>query len=417
PHVARASGARRPRRERERDAALRRGSRGRRRPWRDALLRVPRRARGPPPVPGRRGVQVRNEDGPRRGARPTRRRRPLRTGRPRLRGARRRSGMTGSSPSGVTLAIPCRTDEPALDRTLAAAAASWEHVAGSATTAFEVFVCLNGEGGAAPRGALRRFADEIGAPFAELDANGSPVLPPAGDSRGVVLLVTRRAGKPIAWNVLRRHVRTPLAVFVDADVSFGPDAFPLLLAALEAHPEAILASAKTTCAPRATRFERVMAAPYAIDFPNLSAQLYAARVAGLPATMPEDLIEPERWLELVVGRDAVVREPAARDARRLLPPARPDRDGKGPARPRVSRPRRARRIAAAARRRAPEPRLAGARAARRVPGSPDRGARGRVASLSPRPRGRHLAPSGDDEEMGSGLTTPEAPRAGRGVFA
>jgi len=225
--------------------------------------------------------------------------------------------MTGSSPSGVTLAIPCRTDEPALDRTLAAAAASWEHVAGSATTAFEVFVCLNGEGGAAPRGALRRFADEIGAPFAELDANGSPVLPPAGDSRGVVLLVTRRAGKPIAWNVLRRHVRTPLAVFVDADVSFGPDAFPLLLAALEAHPEAILASAKTTCAPRATRFERVMAAPYAIDFPNLSAQLYAARVAGLPATMPEDLIEPERWLELVVGRDAVVREPAARVAVRL----------------------------------------------------------------------------------------------------
>src|SRR5581483_973326 len=111
------------------------------------------------------------------------------------------------------------------------------------------------------------------------------------------------------------------------------------------------------------------------------------------------------------------RRPASRDARRLLPPARPDRDGKGPARPRVSRPRRARRIAAAARRRAPEPRLAGARAARRVPGSPDRGARGRVASLSPRPRGRHLAPSGDDEEMGSGLTTPEAPRAGRGVFA
>jgi hypothetical protein len=33
--------------------------------------------------------------------------------------------------------------------------------------------------------------------------------------------------------------------------------------------------------------------------------------------MPEDLIEPERWLELVVGRDRLVRIPAARVAVRL----------------------------------------------------------------------------------------------------
>src|SRR5207247_453634 len=53
------------------------------------------------------------------------------------------------------------------------------------------------------------------------------------------------------------------------------------------------------------------------DFPNLSPQLYAARVAPLPPAMPEDLIEPERWLELVLGRDRIVRVPAARVAVRL----------------------------------------------------------------------------------------------------
>jgi hypothetical protein len=61
-----------------------------------------------------------------------------------------------------------------------------------------------------------------------------------------------------------------------------------------------------------------MAAPYGVDFPNLSPQLYAARLAALPAVMPEDLIEPERWLELTVGRERVVRVPAARVA--IRPP-------------------------------------------------------------------------------------------------
>jgi hypothetical protein len=60
-----------------------------------------------------------------------------------------------------------------------------------------------------------------------------------------------------------------------------------------------------------------MAAPYGVAFPNLSPQLYAARVAALPGAMPEDLIEPERWLELVVGREQIVHAPAAEVAVRL----------------------------------------------------------------------------------------------------
>jgi len=224
-----------------------------------------------------------------------------------------------SVPALVTLAIPCRTDEPALGRTLAAALASWRRAPEAATHGLEVVVCLNGEGGARPRADLHAFAAGEGTTLIEVDADAAVAPPPAAPAGPltVVALATRRAGKPIAWNLLRRHARAPMVIFADADVAFTPDAFALLLAALADAPAAALASAKTTCAPRPGLFEGIMAAPYAVDFPNLSAQLYAARLAALPGAMPEDLIEPERWLELVLGRNRIVRVPAARVAVRL----------------------------------------------------------------------------------------------------
>jgi hypothetical protein len=179
-------------------------------------------------------------------------------------------------------------------------------------------VCVNGTGGEGPAAAVRDLARDLGAPLHRVDLDAAGVATSPRDAAVVVVLLeTRRAGKPIAWNALSAHARGELAVFVDADVSFAPDAVPRLLDALVAHPEAALASGKTTCAARPGLFEAVMAAPYAVDFPNLSPQLYAARVARLPATMPEDLIEPERWLELVLGAGAVVRVPEARVAVRL----------------------------------------------------------------------------------------------------
>jgi len=222
------------------------------------------------------------------------------------------------SAGGVTLAVPCRTDEPALGHTLAAARASWAR-APYADQPLEVLVCLNGPGGAAPRADLRAFAATAGVPLVEVDADarGEPAPLGPGTPLRVVALSTARAGKPIAWNLLRAAARGRLAVFLDADVFFVPDALGLLLAALEAHPEAALASGKTTCAPRAGLFEGIMAAPYGVDFPNLSAQLYGARLAALPAAMPEDLIEPERWLELVIGPARVVRVREAQVAVRL----------------------------------------------------------------------------------------------------
>jgi len=222
-------------------------------------------------------------------------------------------------PRGVTLAVPCRTDEPALGRTLAAALASFRRWAGAPAAPLEVLVCLNGPDAGPTLAALCAFAADAGAPLADVDLDAGAPLPPPAPALGVVALRTRRTGKAIAWNLLRARLRTTTALFLDADVSFVPDALGLLLDALAAHPGAVLASGKTTCAPRPGAFEAVMAAPYGVDFPNLSPQLYAARVAGLPAAMPEDLIEPERWLELTVavapGR--VVRVPAARVAVRL----------------------------------------------------------------------------------------------------
>jgi hypothetical protein len=219
----------------------------------------------------------------------------------------------------LTLAIPCRADEPELGRTLAAALQSWR--AARVGVPLEVLVCLNGrEPERAPAfAALEDFAAQQGIPLGRVDGDDvdAALPPPSTGPLAVVALTTTREGKAIAWNLLRRHARGDAAIFLDADVDLSRDAIGLLLGTLAAAPDAAVVSPKTICAPRPGAFERIMAVPYRIDFPNLSGQLYAARLAALPERMPEDLIEPERWLELVLGRERVGREPAARVVVRL----------------------------------------------------------------------------------------------------
>ncbi len=223
-----------------------------------------------------------------------------------------------TSAPAVTIAVPCRRDEPALGRTLAAAAESWRRAHGAAGAALEVLIALNGGGGDAPLRDAHAFAARAGVPLVEVDVDRGGTtgdLPAAPLS--VAALSTRRAGKPIAWNILRQAARAPIVVFMDADVSFAPDALGVLVDALAAHAEAVVASGKTTCAPRPGAFEAIMAAPYGVDFPNLSPQLYAARRAALPTAIPEDLLEPEHWIELVLGPERIVRVPTAWVAVRL----------------------------------------------------------------------------------------------------
>ncbi len=204
----------------------------------------------------------------------------------------------------VTFAVPCRTDEPALGQALTGFWEAWRSTPSTRARGLECLVCVNGPGAdAAPvLSALRAFAASA----------GTTVDDPAAEAPlAVRVLRTERTGKAIAWTLLRAAVRTPLVVFLDADVRVSVDGPARLLEALAAHPAAVLATPRTTCTARASAFERIMAAPYGVAFPNLSGQLYAARTAGLPATMPEDLIEPERWLELEVGCERVVAAPGA----------------------------------------------------------------------------------------------------------
>jgi hypothetical protein len=218
-----------------------------------------------------------------------------------------------------TLAIPCRADEPALGRTLAAAVASWRRAPEASARRLEVLVCLNGREGTRPRADLAAFAAAEGLVLHEIDVDQAwpPAAPSTDGPLGLVVFSTPRAGKAIAWNVLRLRARSELALFLDADVSFTVDAVGRLLGALVASPAAAIASARTACAPRPGLFERIMAAPYGVVFPNLSPQLYAARLPALPAAMPEDLIEPEHWLELMVGADRIVRVPGVEVVVRL----------------------------------------------------------------------------------------------------
>ena len=214
----------------------------------------------------------------------------------------------------VTAVILCRTDEPALGRTLGEMWVSWQS-GPAATQALELLVCLNGDPARARAlDDLRAFAEAHGVAGAVLDLDaGAEEQPPASDRELVVrALCTRRTGKAMAWNVGRTRARGSMTLFMDADVSIAPESIGALISTLAAHPQAVLASGRTGCAARPTWFERVMAAPYEVEFPNLSPQLYAARTELLPPAMPEDLLDPERWLELTVGADRIVRAPGAR---------------------------------------------------------------------------------------------------------
>lgn len=217
------------------------------------------------------------------------------------------------------LALPCRADEPGLDATLERAWRAWP---AAARDAVRVSICLNGVAGAGgAESAVEFWAARHHLPLRtdDLDAGGAA----ANATSGVRILRTRRPGKANAWNHLRRLTATPAVVFMDADVEFEPDTFSRLLATLAAHPEAAIASARTQADARPTRFEQMQAMPYRLPFRNLSPQLYAARLARLPPAMPDDLLEPERWLELIVGADRVVHAPGA-VVRVRLPATLPD---------------------------------------------------------------------------------------------
>ena len=210
----------------------------------------------------------------------------------------------------VTFAMPCRTDEPAVAATLDHVQAAW---AQGALGPPNLCVCVNGPGNAATPvvHTLQSWATQQGLPteLIETDPDSDGPARPLSAFAGMRILRTQRAGKARAWNLLRRVIGSAVIIWIDADVTFAADVPARLVRALDEDETATLASARTQPLVRPGFLERLQAIPYAFPFENLSPQLYASRSARLPLAIPEDLLDPERWLELIVGHERIVHAP------------------------------------------------------------------------------------------------------------
>ena len=217
----------------------------------------------------------------------------------------------------MTVAIPCRADEPGLGLAMTEVLSNCRRAAFSEASAIELLVCINGVSASAdcvPRAAVREFCRVHGIPLAEVHVDNAPwptAAPPRVPLSARVFL-TAFDGKARAWNLLRGACAGDPVFMCDADVTFSAEAFARLYSGLCAAPQLSLYSPKTDCRHDGRLLERVLSVPYRVDFPNLSGQLYAMHPDRVPARMPEDLIEPERWLELEVGPQRVGRDPEAR---------------------------------------------------------------------------------------------------------
>lgn len=217
----------------------------------------------------------------------------------------------------VTVAIPCRADEPSLGLVIDQVMANCRRAAFWGRAAFELLVCVNGAQRRKDARPIETFRERCRAhdmPLEEVWVCGgrhpAPVTPTAALSAR--LFVTGVGGKARAWNLLRAAAAGDPVFVCDADVTFSKDAFSHLYDGLSADPDLVLYTPKTDCRHEGGLLERIVAAPYRLEFPNLSGQLYVMSSHGAPRRMPEDLIEPERWLELEAGPQRVGRDPRAR---------------------------------------------------------------------------------------------------------
>jgi len=232
------------------------------------------------------------------------------------------------------VAVPCRADEPSLGVVFGEILAQCEPSSLPMPRSLELLFCINGVGapaGITPLDDLRQLCAQHGIPLTEEWVTAAPHRSLAAEPIGRVphsadaarsgaaarmtsarAILTATEGKAHAWNLLRRACSGDPVIVCDADVTFSPGAFRRLYDGLLASPTLALFSPKTDCRHDGSLLERILAVPYRLDFPNLSGQLYAMRPERAPDFMPEDLLEPERWLELEVGPEHVGRDPGAR---------------------------------------------------------------------------------------------------------
>ncbi|MCS6924961.1 MAG: glycosyltransferase [Candidatus Binatia bacterium] len=251
----------------------------------------------------------------------------------------------------LTLAIPCRADEPGLAETLESLRAACHHL----HEPVELMICLNGvrrTHSCRPLEAVRAFCRRYGIPLQEMWDPGqegetaplqrgtsSSLLPPGEtgmreerESQGeeaaekaplqrCTVLLTEQLGKPHAWNRLWRCATGELVLFCDADVRVAADAVSHLLDRLQREPQLRLVAAREVpiLPADATVWSRMGAIPYRFDFGNAGGRLYAIRKTAFAGDMPVDLLLEDAWLTVAVGRRWVAKEWRAHVY--FLPPA------------------------------------------------------------------------------------------------
>jgi hypothetical protein len=252
---------------------------------------------------------------------------------------------------GLSLAIPCRVDEPGLGATLRSLYAACQHPLLPEKLVQELTICINGATPGTqcpPSVAVRAFCIEHNIPLQEL------WISPAGEpfqeetvsfasrgnetlnqqTRGDVVdpgrypaiprcsvLLTERRGKPLAWNLLWRRAGGTSVLFCDADVRVDQEAVRLLYSRLQQESHLLLVAAREApvLEEGGTMWSRMGAIPYRFDFGNAGGRLLMLRKGALPNGMPEDLLLEDAWLTVAVGKDRVAKE--GRAVVYFLPPA------------------------------------------------------------------------------------------------
>ncbi len=238
---------------------------------------------------------------------------------------------------GLSLAIPCRADEPSLVETLESLLIACRYSAPQLPPITELLICMNGlvpDRECAALTATRAFCRRHDIPLHEYwlaDRENSSEVGPAIDADLIAtdslpipmcrVLLTERRGKPLAWNVLWSQASGTSVLFCDADVRVDQEAVRLLQARLAEAPHLSVVAAREVPVlnGRGTLWSRMAALPYRFDFGNAGGRLFVICKDALPGTMPEDLLLEDAWLTVAVGKTRVAKEWQAQVY--FLPPA------------------------------------------------------------------------------------------------
>ena len=252
----------------------------------------------------------------------------------------------------LSVAIPCRVDEPGLRATLESLRVACGHSALLPGLVAELVICINGvtpETRCVPLMTVRDFCARYQVPLEERwvepetlrtkGRNGERENGRTGErERGEIeafpdsslsvvpfprctVLLTERRGKPPAWNTLWQWAKSDLVLFVDADVRVDSEAVYHLWARLQREPHLQLVAAREVPVLQdgGTMWSRMGAIPYRFNFGNAGGRLLMLRKEALTEGMPEDLLLEDAWLTVAVGRSRVAKEMQAQVC--FLPPA------------------------------------------------------------------------------------------------